>query len=78
MPLKSPMFSPMVWRPLIFMPGSGVYDSNCAPSFAARSSNFFASSAVHQSRRLPSPSDLRPWSSKPWLISWPITAPIAP
>ncbi len=23
-PLKSPMFSPIVWRPLIFMPGMGV------------------------------------------------------
>ena len=46
--------------------------------FVARSSNAFASSALHQSRRLPSPSDLRPWSSNPWPISWPITAPIAP
>ena len=32
----------------------------------------------HQSRRLPAASNCRPWSSKPCVISWPMTAPIPP
>ena len=40
--------------------------------------NFGASPAPHQSASRPSPSNLRPSSSKPCDISWPITAPMAP
>ena len=36
------------------------------------------SSAVHQLFMLPSLSNRLPWSSKPWVISWPITTPMAP
>ena len=38
----------------------------------ARSSNALPSAGVHQSRRLPSASNWRPWSSKPCVSSWPI------
>ncbi len=40
---------------------------------AARSSNRFASSGVHQSRKLPCGSNWRPSSSKPWVNSCPMT-----
>ena len=33
---------------------------------------------VHQSLRLPRTSYWRPWSSKPCVISWPITVPMPP
>ena len=36
------------------------------------------SSASTSRARLPLASDLRPWSSKPWVISWPMTAPMPP
>ena len=72
------MFSPSVSSPLTFMPGSGLKPLNCSISSFARFWNSASSAGFHQSRSLPSPSKRRPWSSKPWPISWPITAPIAP
>ena len=45
---------------------------------SVRSSNAFRSSGVHQFARLPSASNLLPWSSKPCVYSWPITTPIPP
>ena len=36
------------------------------------------SASVHQLRKRPSASNSAPWSSKLWLISWPITAPVLP
>ena len=56
----------------------GVYASYCSINAFVREPNSARSSSVHQSTRLPSPSYLAPWSSKPWPISWPITAPMPP
>ena len=35
-------------------------------------------SGCHQSTKFPCSSNCLPWSSKPWVISWPITQPMAP
>ena len=74
------MFSPTVSAPLTWCSGSpaGVNASYWAISAFARRSNSARSSGSHQSVRLPSPSYLLPWSSKPCPISCPITAPIPP
>ena len=74
------MFSPIVRAPLTDWPGSwaGSKASYCAISFAARASNSSRSASVHQLFMLPRRSYFDPWSSKPWPISWPITAPMAP
>src|SRR5439155_1552150 len=47
-PPRSPMFSPIVSRPMMCWPGScgKLYDSYCVPSFVACASNFAASVAV--------------------------------
>ena len=72
------MFSPSVSLPFTFMPGIGLKAEYWPASWPARCWNFASSPAVHQSRSAPSPSNLRPWSSKPWLTSWPMTAPMPP
>jgi hypothetical protein len=63
---------------LIFGPRQDLGGEYCAPNFSAWALNFASSVLVHHSVSRPSPSDLRPWSSKPWVISWPITAPMPP
>jgi hypothetical protein len=60
------------------MPGSGSNCAYCAPSTSARALKAAASAGVHQSRRTPSASVVRPWSSNWCVISWPMTAPAAP
>ena len=45
---------------------------------SVRSWKAVRSSGVHQFSRLPSASNLLPWSSKPCVYSWPITTPIPP
>src|ERR1035437_8475888 len=78
-PPKSPMFSPSVSFPFTCVDvSSTVYESNCFTTLSACTVYFAASSFAHQSLRLPSLSNWRPWSSKPCVISCPITAPIAP
>ena len=74
------MFSPIVSAPLTWWSGTclGASASYCSMSDFVRSSKAARSSGVHQSVRRPSPSYFEPWSSKPWPISWPMTAPIAP
>ena len=75
------MFSPTVNAPLTWWPSAsprGTNSSYCSISALVRAPNSVRSSSVHQSTRLPSPSYLAPWSSKPWPISWPITAPMPP
>ena len=74
------MFSPTVRAPLTCSPGSsrGSKPSYCSISDFDFTSKAALSSAVHQSLRLPVPSYCAPWSSKPWPISWPMTAPMPP
>ena len=74
------MFSPIVSAPLTWWSGIcfGASALYCSMSDRVRFSNACRSAAVHQSVSRPSPSNLEPWSSKPWPISWPMTAPIAP
>ena len=74
------MFSPTVSEPLTRSPGSvrGSNSSYCATSAFDFTSKAALSSEVHQSLRLPWPSYCAPWSSKPWPISWPMTAPMPP
>ena len=73
------MFSPIVSSGLMCTPGTG---SNCrilrAEHRRRARLNSAASFGVHQSRSAPDASIVRPWSSKPWVSSWPITPPIAP
>ena len=72
-PPLSAVFSPSVSLPLSFTSAdggvAGVLDRRRR---CARSSNALPSAGVHQSRRLPSASNWRPWSSKPCVSSWPI------
>ena len=77
-PPMSPMFSPSVSLPFTWTPGSTSTAEYCASTQAACCSNFAATSGAHHSCSTPSPSDFLPWSSKPWVSSWPITVPIAP
>ena len=82
-PPRSPIFSPRVnlpFTPLESVSAStaGTLPSNCVTSFPVSSSKAVRSLSDHQELRLPSPSYWLPWSSNPWPISWPITAPIAP
>ena len=74
------MFSPRVNSPLTRWSGASAGESALywATSREVRSVNAARSSSVHQSSSRPAPSYREPWSSKPWPISWPITAPIAP
>ena len=74
------MFSPIVSAPFTWWPGAcfGARASYCPMRAVVRASNAALSCSVHQLVSLPSPSTLEPWSSKPWPISWPMTAPIAP
>ena len=75
------MFSPMVSAPLTWCDPSSCAGENasyCAMSALVRVSNSARSSAVHQSSSRPSPSYFEPWSSNPWPISWPMTAPMPP
>jgi hypothetical protein len=58
-------FSPSVKRPFNFTSSIAVKPEYSLAMQAARFSNSASSAAVHQSRRLPSPSNLRPWSSNP-------------
>ena len=57
---------------------AGQYVLYCATSFAVAVLNLSLSSPVHQFASAPLASYWLPWSSKPWLISWPITAPMPP
>jgi hypothetical protein len=59
-------------------PGSGSYASYCFTSRSADAWKCAKSASVHQLLSRPLSSKRAPWSSKLWLISWPITAPIAP
>lgn len=75
------MFSPIVRAPLTWwLPSSwaGEYPSYWSTRALVRASNSARSYAVHQSASRPVPSYLLPWSSNPWPISCPITAPIPP
>ena len=74
------MFSPTVSAPLTLWSGRPAGDSAeyWSMSALARRSNSARSAASHQSVMAPSPSYLLPWSSKPWPISCPITAPMPP
>ncbi|MNT93778.1 hypothetical protein D3C72_2353330 [compost metagenome] len=72
------MFSPRVSSPLTKWPFTGLKLLYCATSCLVFLAKFLWSALVHQSRKLPSPSYWAPWSSKPWLISWPMTPPMAP
>ncbi len=72
------MFSPMVSAPLMCAPGRISIASYCEPRVLEAARKRWASAAVHQSASLPWESNLRPSSSKPCDISWPITAPMAP
>ena len=57
---------------------TGARPSYCSMSAWARRSNSARSAGSHQSVSAPSPSYFEPWSSNPWPISWPMTAPIPP
>ena len=84
------MFSPIVSAPLTCGTSSeGVPASSCLAATAAgvsasywemsaevRAVKASRSSGVHQSETFPVPSKVEPWSSKPWPISWPMTAPM--
>ena len=79
-PPRSPMFSPTVSAPLTCSPGSVarleavvLLDQRLRLHLERR-----LVVGLHQSLRLPAPSYCAPWSSKPWPISWPITAPMPP
>ena len=72
------MFSPIVSWPLMQPLGTGQYFEYCVPSCCVAALNFVSVSGVHQLRVRPASSKARPWSSKPWPISWPMTPPIAP
>ena len=72
------MFSPIVSLPLTHRLATGQKALYCAASRSVAARNFALVSALHQLRTLPVSSNSRPWSSKPWPISWPITAPMAP
>src|SRR6185437_5163930 len=77
-PPLSAVFSPSVSLPFRCCPGTGSKLSYSFTSQAVRLSNAALSCGVHQFFKLPCASNLLPWSSKPWVISWPITTPIAP
>ena len=78
MPPRSAEFSMTVNCPLTKSPGATSIAEYCAAraSFSAR--NRCRSSAVHQSRRFPSPSNCDPPRSKPCVISWPAMKPMPP
>ncbi len=78
------MFSPSVSSPFTHCAGlpsaaaTGQYALYCATRRLVATLNLAASSGVHQLLSAPLASYCAPWSSKPWLISWPITAPMPP
>ena len=79
------MFSPRVKLPLTvcsviprWRRPVGTRPSYWTTSLSVSAVKASRSSSVHQEFRFPSPSYFDPWSSKPWPISWPITAPMAP
>jgi hypothetical protein len=72
------MDSPATSLPLRFSPGSASKALNWLMTHSERASKFFMSASVHQFLRFPWRSNFAPWSSKPWVISWPMTAPMAP
>ena len=74
----SPMFSPRVSWPFTFRPGQRLERVVLRDEARPRALNASPSALVHQSSQLAVASDWRPWSSKPWPISWPMTAPMAP
>ena len=78
-PPLSAVFSPSVSLPLTFAPGA---TENPPYSSATQASRWSNSSCVLRvstsSCRLPWASNWRPWSSKPWVSSWPITMPMPP
>jgi hypothetical protein len=72
------MFSPSVRRPFTNRPGSA---SNFEYWFARLSVEQLELALIFLVPPLAqdaAPSDFEPWSSKPWPISWPITAPMPP
>ena len=77
-PPWSAIFSPKVREPFAYNPGNTWMLSKKFTITWARLLKRSASSGVHQSFKLPSLSNWRPWSSNPWVISCPITTPIAP
>ena len=84
-PPLSAVFSPSVRLPLRFCGGRVAVrrtrpQSRCTRRLRNRCAavNALRSAGVHQSRRLPLPSNFEPWSSKPWVISWPMTTPMPP
>ena len=72
------MFSASVCFPFTDKSGNGLYVSYCAASFAVASWKCFKSAGVHQFRTRPLESNALPSVSNVWLISCPITDPIAP
>ena len=72
-PPRSAMFSPSVSRPLTCRSSTATQASYCLASLSVLALKRARSSSVHQFFRLPSASERLPWSSKPWVISWPIT-----
>src|SRR5580698_4645564 len=64
-PPLSAVFSPNVSWPFTLTSSTATKPLYSFTSQSVMASYFFASSAVHQSERLPLPSNLRPWSSKP-------------
>jgi hypothetical protein len=59
-PPLSAVFSPSVSSPLTLVPGVASKPEYSSTMHLVRASNFFLSSSVHQSRRLPAASNLRP------------------
>ncbi|KDO20542.1 hypothetical protein SPRG_21264 [Saprolegnia parasitica CBS 223.65] len=83
-PPLSAIVSPSVRRPLTLpsdLPVTSLLATKplyWSAMHLAFSLNLIAVSSVHHGLRLPSPSKLRPELSKPCVISWPMTMPMAP
>jgi hypothetical protein len=75
-PPLSAVFSPSVNSAFSFTPSVASKPEYSSAMHCALCSNSLLSSAVHQSWRLPSPSNFRPWSSNPWVNSCKIIAPM--
>ena len=72
------MFSPRVWLALDVQARQRLVGVVLLDQRLAGCLNLARSAGVHQLRSLPVASNVEPRLSKLWLISWPITAPIAP
>ena len=78
-PFSLPPERPCTWEDVArYVDGSGSNSLYCSTSTLARFMYSASSCRVHQSFSAPVASKRRPWSSKPWPISCPITAPMPP